>query len=191
MIRKLLPLFVMIISLSCVNAQDAEGTAKIKFKGTSTLHDFEGSAESKVIAKKATEKGIVKWNFISELKVKTMNTNKDSRDKNMMKMFNETKFPIIEVSIKELDDSVLKAAETKPQSIICDITISGIKNSIQATISSVTNKDEALNFALDLNLSLKQFKLKNPTAMLGMVKVGDQVKVTIDTSILKEKKTDK
>lgn len=191
MIRQLLSLFVMIISLSCVDAQDAEGTAKINFNGTSTLHNFEGTAESKVIAKKTTEKGLVKWDFFSELIVKTMKTNKDSRDKNMMKMFNETKFPTIEVSIKELDESVLKAAEIKPQSITCEITISGIKNSIQATISSVTIKEEALSFVLNLNISLKQFKLNCPIAMLGMVKVGDQVKVTIDSSILKAKKTDK
>ena len=90
-------LITLLALCSTLHAEVWSGTSDVKFKATSTLHDFEGTVNTvplKVTVK--GEKGNRTVSATSDVEVKRMTTDEKDRDENMWKMFNTAAFKLYE-----------------------------------------------------------------------------------------------
>jgi len=147
------------------------GDAQVVFTGTSTLHDFEGKVSAPVVGGQAGEKG---WTLQSSVAIANMSTDNKSRDKNMKAMFHADRYQELTVSTSFGD--LPKAG--KSVEIELELNIADHKGKVKGTLTPTTDPQGGENFRLEFPVSLEAFGLERPTAMLGMIKVGDGVKVS-------------
>lgn len=140
------------------------------FKGTSTLHDFQGTVDASLV-QVAFERNT--WRIRIEFPVASMTTQHASRDKNMRKMLEAEKYPLIVVAARDLPYPDRAA----PATLTGTLTIRGQEQPGTAMIESFSVKDAIARFTLKGEVSLAAFALKPPSTLLGMVRVGDKVKL--------------
>ena len=164
--------FVMAQSITWANTLDA--TADIRFKGSSTLHDFEGAAAAKPFVadfKENDESGQLTVAAKTAIEVGTMTTNNKKRDKNMFKMFDLDHFGRIEGELPETQVSEKGRSEANLHLKICNV-----EHDVTATISEVQRDGNELSCNMTFPVSLKAFHLKGPSVM-GVIRVDDTVYV--------------
>jgi hypothetical protein len=174
-------LLCFVLSTGAVLADPAILETTAAFHGTSTLHDFEGTGNA--LPAEAdwtpTEKGGVLNAEAIVFNVKTLTTDHPKRDKNMMKMFDPAHHPRITGSIQNwnlggADPEMSHSLQLKIQDKVLDVPV---------TITSLRTDESAIHLSCHFSLSLKACGLKRPS-VLGLIRVGDQVTVTVDTLIL-------
>lgn len=159
----------------------------LSIHGTSTLHEW----ESKVT--KATWTGDVlladKNLTLSkvELKIPVLGIQSEHgkiMDGKTYEAFNSDKNPNIIFKMKsytqkQAGNDILLAVEG-------DLTMNGTTNLIMLSIigKQLTNGD--VQFTGSRSLKMTDYKMKPPTAMMGTIKVGDEVTVKFDLTISKE-----
>ena len=140
------------------------------FRGTSTLHDFEGSVDASVVETRSDSKG---WSLRIECAIAGMNTRNDARDRNMRRMFEYPKFPIIVATGHDLPWPMTGMVARLPMTLnILDHERSGV-----AVLENWSFKNGVATFTLKGAVSLADFGLKPPGALLGMIRVGDRVEL--------------
>jgi hypothetical protein len=109
-----------------------------------------------------------------------MDTDNSSRDKKMYAMFEQDKYPEIQVLFADLDPDVvlpqLQATGAVPGSLEFDLRIREISQSVRAEIRDLVVTPERILFVMEFPLSLDSFQLKAPS-VLGFIRVDDQVRV--------------
>lgn len=168
----------MLIALALLapglRADTAKSTATIVFKGTSTLHDFEGSVTSQpflVTFKQDSETGQVVVSAAAAVSVANMTTAHKKRDKNMLKMLDQKNFALISGT---LADAPIPAEGTGKA--VLKLKIRGVEKNVEATLSHWKRADDQVSCEMALDVSLKAFGLK-PPSVLGLIRVGDTVHV--------------
>jgi hypothetical protein len=147
------------------------GKAQVVFTGTSTLHDFEGKVSAPVTGAHSEGQD---WTLQSSVAIANMSTDNPSRDKNMWAMFHADRYPELTVST-----SISKMpAPGKSVEVELELNIADHQGKVMGTLTSTTDLRGGENFRLDFPVSLEAFGLERPTAMLGMVKVGDVIRVS-------------
>lgn len=155
------------------------GTSDVKFRGYSTLHDFDGTVRNvplKVNVRRGANARIV--DATSDVKVKEMNTADEKRDANMMTMFREAQFHLIKVEVSGAEERTLRPQSGKPGSMPVTLTIAGTRGTANGTVTKVSESPERVEFDLAFPVSLKAFKLEPPKVIGGLIKVRDNVDVT-------------
>ena len=174
---------LLLLTLVCAAGLRADeiwtGDSDVKFHGDSTLHGFDGTVNDVplTVSVSGTEGSRV-VSAVSEVKVKNMDTNHEGRDENMMKMFQQTEFPLIKVEVVGAQEAKLQPKGGKPGAMTVKLTIIGKSNRIDASVTNLKQTADSLSFDLSFPVSLKAFSLEAPSALLGMVKVRDTVEVT-------------
>jgi len=140
------------------------------FHGTSTLHDFTGTVDASLV-QVAFDRNT--WRVRIEFPAAAMTTRNTSRDKNMHKMFETEKFPAIVAT-----GTHLPYPDRSPTATLSGaLKIRDQERPCAATLESFSVKDGVATFLLKGEISLAAFGLKPPRAMLGMLRVGDTVKL--------------
>ncbi len=154
----------------------ANGKASIKFEGTSTLHDFEGTVQA-VPFKISVRKDAGKLYATATVRVEIMNMTTDNkqRDKKMYKMFNIKKYTQI---IGSMTDAPFPGVG-KTAKIPLKLDMHGIKKTVTATVSECKLDDKQASGVLRFTVSLEDFGIKPPSIM-GMIRVGNDVEVECD-----------
>lgn len=140
------------------------------FSGSSTLHDFAGIVDATLV-QAAFDRNT--WRVRIEFPVTSMNTKNASRDTNMRKMFEVEKFPVIVASASNLP----YPDRAPPTALTGTLKIRDREQPVGATLENFSVKGGVASFHLRGEVSLAAFGLKAPRAMLGMVRVGDKVKL--------------
>lgn len=182
--RRLLPIFLPFV----LHADESwSGVSDVRFKGYSTLHDFEGTIERVPLQATVTpgKEGRV-VSATSEVPVKRMSTRHEERDQNMMKMFQEATFRVIKVEVNRATERDLRPHGTKPGSMPVALTIAGTRGVVTGSVVNLSESDKEVSFDLKFPVSLKAFKLKPPSALIGLVRVKDNVDVTAHVALRKE-----
>jgi hypothetical protein len=183
------PILIIVFALfSTVHAEVWSGTADVKFKGTSTLHDFEGSVQSvplKVTVRETKNGRVV--SATSDVEVGRMSTAHKDRDKNMWKMFKSSAFRFIKIVVPETPESTLRPAGGKPGTMPITMAIAGTTSHVTGTVTNVRESPAAIGFDLNFPVSLKAFNLKPPSTLVGLIKVGDVVHVTAQIALTPQK----
>ena len=163
------------------------GTSDVKFKGFSTLHDFDGTVSGvplRVTVAPGQNGRIV--SATSNVDVKKMNTANEKRDNAMWTMFQQTKFRFLKVEVSDVSERTLKPQGGKPGSMPITLTIAGKQGSVVAAVTNVVESPTQGSFDLAFPVSLKAFSLEPPKAVGGLVKVADTVKVNVHVVLKKD-----
>jgi hypothetical protein len=163
-------------------AESWTGTADVKFKGYSTLHDFEGTVNQVPLSVTVTQgKGERIVSATSDVDVTRMSTRNADRDKGMWKMFDAAKQKLINVQVSKAAESALRPRREQgrevPGGMQVVLTILGTRGTVSGAVTNLSEADDKVSFDLALPVSLKAFALNPPSTMLGIVSVRDTVDV--------------
>ena len=174
----LITVWVLAIQLHAANAQVfSVKSYKVSVKGTSSLHDWESSVD-KLQARGAFS---LSGNALSDVKdvvvkipVKAIKSTKGKMmDNKTWDAFNYEKNPTITFTLSER-----KINPTK-QSLIANgtLTMAGVSKSVELHLVYKILPGGELQVTGEHKLLMSDFKMEPPTAMMGTIKVGDEIAV--------------
>jgi hypothetical protein len=150
--------------------------ASIRFQGTSTLHDFEGTVMSQPFILALSSNS---WSAEADVLGNGMSTAHDGRDKNMKKMIETNKHPILHATVRSAAISPVAATNATLSLRIRDRLLD-----LPVRISDWSENAETVRFRASWELSLKQYGLK-PPSVLGVIRVGDKVRLEAEVTATK------
>ncbi len=166
--------------------RDMGGECYITFSATSTLHDFSGTGKSEPFVVNILKDGGGKkrvGRVVIDVPIRGMCTGKEKRDRKMREMFQSDRFPFIhgetgEIYPDRLREEMKSGGEgTATLSIL--LTIRDVTREVKAKVSNLREYGNKISFDMEFPLSLKDFHLEAPSTFLGLIKVGDRVRVKI------------
>lgn len=177
----LITVWVLAIQLQAANAQVfSVKSYKVSVKGTSSLHDWESSVD-KLEARGSFS---LSGNALSDVKdvvvkipVKAIKSTKGKMmDNKTWDAFNYEKHPTITFTLSER-----KINPTK-QSLIAKgtLTMAGVTKSVELHLAYKVLPGGELQVTGEHKLLMSDFKMEPPTAMMGTIKVGDEIAVDVD-----------
>ncbi|WP_372806909.1 hypothetical protein [Pontiella sp.] len=162
------------LALSLAASGAVVGKANIRFKGTSTLHDFEGTVPARpfsaTVAAGATNGQMVVC-ASTVLRVDAMTTEHKKRDKNMLNMLDQSNYAEISGSLTNAPISL-----TEKTAATLHLKIRDVEQQVPVVLSDWTREGDLMSGLMSFPVSLKTFKLQAPTVM-GIIRVGDTVDV--------------
>ncbi len=187
-------MLALVALLRCGSAVEAAekyvGRCDVVFEGDSTLHGFTGDITNVPITVlcETNGSGEAVLNTRIEIGPQELTTHHAKRDANMYKMFQADRFPklVAVVTNASLSAASLSPASKHPGTLPVQLTFCGITKEVRATTTSQPPRAEGWEFYLQTELSLKDFKLKPPSALLGVISVRDAVKVKAHVKLQKE-----
>src|SRR5512134_176668 len=176
--------FLLLALVSSASAERFKGNCEIRFLGTSTLHDFAGTARcqpfSVSVAGGADEGRMIRGVEIA-VPVEEMDTKNRKRDKQMRGMFESDKFPLIRSVLTELDpDKIRREMRNDPNgkgTVEFTLKIRDIGHRIRAAVGNLRETPERVSFDVEFPVSLKTYDLKPPSPLFGAIRVGDTIAV--------------
>ena len=182
--------------LLCCNAAEAAdkyvGHCDVIFEGDSTLHDFTGNITNVplTVICETNSSGVALLNTRIEIAPRQLTTHHTRRDANTYKTFQSDRFPKLIAVVTNAPLAAAKLspsnAATNPGTLPVQLTFCGFSKEVQATTANPQLSAEGWEFELETDISLKDFKLKPPSALLGTISVRDRVKVKAHVKLQKE-----
>lgn len=181
----LITVWVLAIHLQTVHGQMfSVKSYKLSVKGTSSLHDWE-SAVDKLEAKGSF---VLVNNALSDIRdvvvkipVKSIKSTKGKMmDNKTWGAFNHDKNPMIKFT---LTDKKINAAKT---SLVANGTLmmAGVTKPLELHLNYKLLPGGELQISGTHRLLMSDFKMEAPTAMMGTIKVGDEVLVNLEMILL-------
>lgn len=172
----------MLLAASTLSAQiwtAAEGTS-ITVSGTSTLHDWQVESK-KVEGSVSTEQGFFETGtptpkVLIEIPAKSLLSDKDKMNKLMWNALEADSHPKISYELT----SVQKPTATHDGFTVRtsgNLTIAGTTRPIEMLVKATRENNRTI-FEATVPIRMTQFGVKPPTAMLGTIRTGDEVKVS-------------
>ena len=147
------------------------GNCSVHFRGTSTLHDFEGDVYSKSFEVSISEDSA--WSANADLAVSKMDTHNSTRDAKMRKMFDSETFGIVSGVVENA-----RVPSEDDKNCMMRVKIRDIKLPVPVTLDLWQVTENKLEIKGSCAVSLKDFELK-PPRVAGVIRVGDTVNVEI------------
>ena len=181
----LLPIIVLIISILSGNAVQAQSlklnpkTFSMTINGTTNVHNFESkvtlaSGELVINDKKVQS-------FSVEIPVKGIKSNEKLMDTKTYEAFDAEKNP--KISFKSTEVNSLKVdGNDISVSVTGIMTIAGASRKITLVSNGKIIKPGVYEFKGSIPVKMTDYKMKPPTAMLGVMKVGDDIKLRYTVS---------
>ncbi|PTX14666.1 polyisoprenoid-binding protein YceI [Pontibacter mucosus] len=177
---KLLSLFSLLLGLSLGNtllAQDQYKLAakpELKVKGTSTLHDWEmTSAQAQGTAEMVLEGATLKNVKAASVTMKTQSIKSGTAkmDDLAYESLKASKFPDITFTLTSF-----RALDNNRGLATGNLTIAGTTKPVTFNVETST-KSNLVQMAGEANIKFTDFGIKPPTALLGTVKTGNELKI--------------
>jgi len=171
-------MFISIIAglglLAPTFAETVSATAEVLFEGSSTLHDFEGTATTQpfnIELSKDPATGLQRISATAVVNIGDMDTHNGKRDKNMFKMLDKTHHPLITGT---LTNAELPLEGTTTATL--HLKIRNLEKDVPVSLERLEYAEGLLGFKLAFPVSLEAFELKAPSVM-GVIRVADNVDV--------------
>ena len=178
--------FALIIALTCCFALQAQ-VLKINPKsftmtilGTTNVHDFKSKVtlakgEAVVNANKELQSLVV------EIPVRSIKSGEKLMDTKTYETFDvdnnpNITFKLIEVNTMHVDGNQVSVALTG------NLTMAGVTRKISIKSNGSATKAGVYEFTGSVALKMTDFKMSPPTAMMGLMKVGDAITLKYDVS---------
>ena len=170
-----------VLTISVVSLSNAQTTytmsngTELMVSGTSTLHDWEmksakGTGQAVITMENGVLKGIQSLSV--NLTAETLESGKSQMDRNAYKALKTDKNPQIKYVLKDI-----KSGQGNTWTATGDITIAGVTKTITMPVT-VNQQGNVLEFTGSFSTKLTEFKIDPPTAMLGTIKTGNDVKLS-------------
>ena len=178
---------LVFLTLGTVQAQTYKMVPKIstvKILGTSSVHDWESTTDQitgdMVLASDA-KSGKQIQSLTVKVPVKSIKSGKGLMDSKTYEAFESDKNPLITFQMTDVTSVKLTGKDVET-TVTGNLNMAG--NTKKLTIKS-TGKilaDGSFQFKGSVPLKLSEFKMKSPTAMMGMLKTGDAVTINFDVT---------
>jgi len=157
------------------------GECDLRFLGTSTLHDFEGTVSclpySAEVVRDSAGKELLPAVEV-EIPVAAMKTGNGSRDEQMRKMFDGGRHPRIRGIARNVDiGAIREAARGGPAQLDFLLRIRDVERPVRASVTGLREEGNGVRFDLEFPVSLGEFGLEAPS-VLFFIRVRDRVRVT-------------
>jgi len=166
---------ILVGSTSAVNAQTLKINAQsstMTILGTTNVHNFQSkvtqiSGDLVITGKKIQSLKV-------EVPVKSIKSNEKLMDKKTYEAFDAEKHPTITF---QLIDAVIQKATAEDIDVVVtgNLTMAGVTKKVSFNTTGKALKAGTFQFTGSVALKMTDFKMKPPTAMLGMMKVGDAI----------------
>ncbi len=181
----LLPIILLTISFMSGNAVQAQSlklnqkTFNMSINGTTNVHNFETKVTQAggdlVISDKKVQ------SFSVEIPVKGIKSNEKLMDTKTYEAFDADKNP--RITFKSTDVNSLKVDGSDINvSVTGNMTIAGVTRKVTIIAAGKTVKPGVYEFKGSIPVKMTDYKMKPPTAMLGVMKVGDDIKLKFDVT---------
>jgi len=174
------PLMMLIISFVFLTGNIQAQSLKINSKtssmtiyGTTNVHDFKSKVEQiKGELVVSSSKKIQSLNV--EIPVRSIKSGEKGMDTKTYEAFNESKNPTI--SFQLVDVSSLQISGDDISAVVTgNLSMAGATRKISFKTTGKNLKPGVYEFKGSIPLKMTDFKMKPPTAMLGVMKVGDAI----------------
>lgn len=154
------------------------GTATSHFTGSSTLHNFEGSAPPASFTLEPQSDG--SWAAVVEVSVDKLTTDNSTRDRKMREMFHSDQHPTLRAELSHIVPEDVRTSSRLP----LRLTIAGVSHEVVSTVRDWRQTESHLEFVAEFDVSLSGFGLEAPRALV--IVVADTVHVTTEVSLRRE-----
>jgi polyisoprenoid-binding protein YceI len=174
----------LILSILLSFTRASENAHRMLFQGhfsaRATGHSFEGrfptqSAQCTLIT--ADTDTLI--SLSAEVPVADISTDNTRRDKNMYAMFDKESHPVISGQVEDVKLSRLRTQNSLPLTL----SIREQKNTHNGTITEWNEGEDHLFFVLTFPLSLDDYALEPGSPLPGVLRVHDEVNLTIQVKI--------
>jgi polyisoprenoid-binding protein YceI len=159
----------------------------ITVHGTSTLHEWESKVQKAEWRGGFTLEAGKNLNLQQvELKIPVTDIQSEHgkiMDTKTYEAFNSEKNPYIIFKMKSYTQKA--ASNDILLTVDGDLTMNGFTNAIRLSVVGKTLPGGDIQFIGSRNLKMTDYKMKPPTAMMGTIKVGDEVTLKFDLTISK------
>ncbi|NJC87218.1 MAG: YceI family protein [Desulfuromonas sp.] len=185
MLPLLLQTLVLIILVVPATALELPGTCDVAFTGSSTLHDFDGTAACAPFVLAVTEASGGEPDLAAvtlSVPVAGMRTGIERRDRTMRDMFEAGPFPQITgrlaaAPLAELRRQLHQAARSGSEFTLW-LRIRGLEQPVATKVTRLLDTPQGFGLDLEFSVSLAAFRLEPPT-VLGFIRVADLVRVKV------------
>jgi polyisoprenoid-binding protein YceI len=148
-------------------------TSTMTIYGTTNVHDFKTKVEQmKGELVMNSSKKVQSLNI--EFPVRSIKSGEKLMDNKTYEAFNDSKYPTI--SFQLVDVASLQITGDDISVIVNgNLTMAGVTKKISFKTTGKTLKPGVYEFKGSIALKMTDFKMKPPTAMLGVMKVGDAI----------------
>lgn len=174
---------LLLFQLNAINAQSVKVKAfKMTVKGISSLHDWESVVE-KIDCRgllTMSEDAIEIKDMIIKIPVTGIKSTKGKMmDNKTYDAFKHEKYPFIifTLSSKRVNES------NATIDVKGNISMAGITKAITLTVNCKILSNGELQVTGSKKLIMTEFQMEPPTAMMGTIKVGDEVVVSFDLTL--------
>ena len=181
MTKKLLLIPVMLLTFSFINGNAVQAqslklnqkTFNMSINGTTNVHNFESkvttaSGELVINGEKKVQ------SFMVEIPVKGIKSNEKLMDTKTYEAFDADKNP--KILFKSTDVNSLKVEGNDINvSVTGNMTIAGVTKKVTLSALGKVIKPGVYEFKGSIPVKMTDYKMKPPTAMLGVMKVSDDI----------------
>ena len=174
------------------NIQLIPESSSIRIFGTSNIHDWEMYVELQnktltYLIPNSTIKDLKNIQFkIEGIRLKSLESVMEKKAHKALKL---TSFPFISFLLKKIAINNYKDNSFNATAI-GSLTISGQSKIVKLPISGNFSGEKKLNIKGQINLKMSDFKIKAPTAFLGVIKTSDEIKILYSLNFISELKQD-
>lgn len=188
--KTILPALVLMLATMGMQAQSLKinpKTFNMVIAGTTNVHDFESkvtqvSGEIMLNGPKEVQSMVI------NIPVKSIKGKEKLMDTKTYETFNADKHPHITFKMTELVS--LQVSGDKIDVVVAgNLTMAGVTRKVSLKASGLNDKNGNYKFKGALPLKMSDFKMKAPTAMMGVMKVGDAVTLKYEATFVGEQLT--
>ena len=185
MSKSFLLLLVILSTANSLNAQSLKINSKastMTIYGTTNVHDFTEKVTqiSGELVINAGQKSVQSLDIL--IPVKAIKSPEKLMDTYTYEAFNSEKNP--NISFHLTDASGLKITEKDIEvTVTGNLTMNGTAKKISVKITGKNPKSGVYQFKGAIAIKMTEYKMKPPTAMMGMMKVGDAITLKFDITL--------
>ncbi len=184
----LITLLLLLITGSAAQADKySSKDYKMMVSGTSTLHDWEApasnlSAKGDITIHNSNLESIASLNVVCV--AKSIKSEKESMDEKIYDALKAEDFPNINYSLVRVN-SITKKGDEWVVETTGTLSIGGTSKTVDMTVKAKINADGNIVFNGSKKITLTSFNLERPSAMLGVIKCGDDITLTFSLTMKK------
>lgn len=159
----------------------------LKVEGTSNIHDWEVEAKDqngKMVAELADGQLVKISQLEFTVKAESLKSGKSGMDKNTYKALNTNKHKEISYKLSKVNNIDCITAGSCKVTTSGTLTVAGTTKPVDITFD-VKVKNNNIIVTGSISLKMTEFKIDPPTAVLGTIKTGDQVKIKFQSTFSK------
>ena len=147
-------------------------TSSITILGTTNVHDFKTKVEQMKGELVINAKKVQSLNV--EIAVHSIKSGESLMDKKTYEAFNDAKYPTISFQMTDVTSMLVNGAEVSAI-VSGNLTMAGATKKITFKTTGKNLKPGVYEFDGTIPLKMTDFKMKPPTAMMGVMRVADAI----------------